>query len=46
MCVGGRWWGNLKERDGLEGVDNIHSKQREFWIGFIWLRARTLGGLL
>lgn len=50
VCVGGSW-GNLKDRDGLgrpkcrvEG--NIHRKQREFWTGFIWLRAGTLSGPL
>jgi hypothetical protein len=44
------WWGNLRERDHLEGLDVdgriilkwiFRKWNRESWIGLIWLRKVT-----
>jgi hypothetical protein len=51
----GVWWGNIKERDHLEGLviggriilEWIFKKwDGEIWIGLIWLKIRTVGGRL
>jgi hypothetical protein len=33
-------------RPGRRWVDNIKMDLREVWIGLVWLRIRTSGGLL
>jgi hypothetical protein len=47
----GCWWGNLRERDHLEGVDEmiilrwiVRKWDVKVWIGSIWLKLRTGGG--
>jgi hypothetical protein len=48
----GYWWGSQKVSDHWEDrrrwwVDNIKMDLREMgWIGLIWLRIGTSGGLL
>ena len=40
----GYWWGNLRERDNLEGINMIFRKwDVRAWTGTIWLRMRTGG---
>jgi hypothetical protein len=54
VCTG-FWWGNLIERDHLEdiGVDgriilkwSLNNWEWGSWVGLIWLRIGTGGGLL